>query len=128
VLAVRILVVAALVPLLMRLRLSTVTAVVEPRRRRELDADAELLVHQIDRVLRRGRPLTRPGCLTRGVTRLYFLRRAGVDVRLVFGVGEAAGAARGHCWLVRDGEPYLEPTDPRPVFREIASIPAGSTV
>jgi hypothetical protein len=29
----------------------------------------------------------------------------------------------GHCWLVKDGEPFLERTDPRPVFAEIVSIP-----
>jgi hypothetical protein len=47
------------------------------------------------------------------------LRRDGVDVRLVFGAGEADGAVEAHCWLERDGEPFLEDPDPRPIFRQV---------
>jgi hypothetical protein len=71
--------------------------------------------------LRVGRPLVRRGCLTRGITLYYFLRRAGADVRLCFGLGAVDGGDGfdGHCWLVLAGEPYLEPRDPRPLYTEM---------
>lgn len=53
-------------------------------------------------------------CLPRGLTGYRFLRRYGVPVELVFGVRDDPPAA--HCWLTLDGEPYLERTDPRPVY------------
>lgn len=53
-------------------------------------------------------PGIRRSCLTRGVTLYYFLTRAGVDVSLCFGVGTVEGVMGAHCWLVKDGEPYLE--------------------
>jgi hypothetical protein len=125
VLGLRVLCVAAAVPLLLRLGPARMAAIVEPRRPRAPrdDRRAEWLAAHIDRVLDAGRPVVRPGCLTRGVTLYYFLRRAGVDVRLQFGIGEVDGSYQGHCWLVRDGEPYLERVDPRPLFTGTYSIP-----
>lgn len=124
-LAIRILVVAVLVPLLLRLDLARLERLLEPRRKppQADHAQAGLLVARIERVLAAGFPLVRPGCLTRGVTLYYFLRRAGMDVRLVFGIGQPVADYEGHCWLVRDGEPYLERRDPRNVFRELYAIP-----
>ncbi len=83
----------------------------------------EALGRRVDKVIRWGRPLVRPGCLTRGITGYYVLRRAGLDVALCFGIGPVreAGLA-GHCWLVLDGEPVLETTDPRLAFTELARI------
>src|SRR4051794_40099068 len=103
--ACRVVVVAASVPALMRLRLTRVAALLEPGTAPPPPDEAQLhaLAGRIDRVLRRGRPLVRPGCLTRGVTLYWFLRRAGGDVRLVFGMGRVDGEAAGHCWLVHDG-------------------------
>jgi hypothetical protein len=128
-LGVRIAAVAAAVPLLLRLRLDRLARLLEPRRVRPqpAPADVERLVGRIDHVLAAGRPLVRPGCLTRGVTRFWFLRRAGVPVDLVFGMGRPVGDFEGHCWLVRDAEPWLEKVDPRPVYVEsyrIAHRPA----
>lgn len=124
-LTLRILAVAALVPALMRLRLGRLEAVLEPRRaRRDLDEEAaERLARRVDDVLAAGRPFLRPGCLTRGVTLYYFLRRAGADVELVFGMGKPDDGFAGHCWLVKEGEPYLERTDPRPLFTPMHTIP-----
>ena len=71
-----------------------------------------------------GHPFVRGGCLTRGVTLFWFLRRAGVDVELCFGLDPADGdGTDGHCWLVRDGQPFLERADPRPRFAEIFRLP-----
>jgi hypothetical protein len=126
VLGVRIFAVAAAVPLLLRLGPARMAAIIEPRRPPRASRDdrrAEWLAARIDRVLAVGRPVVGPGCLTRGITLYYFLRRADVDVRLQFGIGEVDGSYQGHCWLVRDGEPYLERVDPRPLFTGTYSIP-----
>ena len=55
--------------------------------------------------------------------RCFFLRRAGLDVRLAFGVGPTRGEHAGHCWLVLDGSPFLEDRDPRPLFTEMITVP-----
>jgi hypothetical protein len=81
-------------------------------------------------MLQTSRPLVRRGCLTRGITLYYFLRRAGVDVALNFGMGCVPGGDgfEGHCWLVRDGEPYLEPGDPRRLYVRMYSFGGNSAV
>lgn len=123
-LALRVMGFAAIVPLLMRLPLPTLERVLEPRRTARRDpARAAWLERRIDSLIAHGHPVIRPGCLTRGLTHFYFLRRAGVDVRLQFGMGMPAGTHEGHCWLVRDGEPFLEKVDPRPIFTGTYSIP-----
>ena len=81
------------------------------------------MVARIDRLLLAARPLVRSGCLTRGITLYYFLRRAGADVSLHFGMGEIDGSFSGHCWIVRDGLPLAEKRDPRPLFAEMFRIP-----
>jgi hypothetical protein len=69
-------------------------------------------------------PLVRTGCLTRGVTLFWFLRRAGLDVELRFGLDTGdIEAPDGHCWIALDGEPFLEKTDPRPRFVELYRLP-----
>ena len=76
----------------------------------------------VEGIIRRGGPLVRSGCLTRGVTGYYGLRRAGVDVALCFGMGVVQGVMEGHCWLELLGHPVLEPDDPRAVFAEVARL------
>jgi hypothetical protein len=121
---------AAAVPYLMRLKLARVAAILEPgTEARPVDLEHERrIVAYVERAIACGAPLVRPGCLTRGLTRYYFLRRAGLDVALVFGMGrvpEETGIV-GHCWLVRDGEPFLETRDPRPFYTEMHKIFLGS--
>lgn len=86
---------------------------------------AEALAHYIDRLLCAARPLVRPGCLTRGLTLYRFLRRAGADVALHFGLTRAPGgvAGDGHCWLTLSGEPLAEKRDPRPLYLETFRLP-----
>ena len=76
----------------------------------------------VDSIIRRGQPLVRSGCLTRGIALYYALRRTGIDVALCFGVGSDNGAVAGHCWLVLDGQPLLERTDPRVMFTEVTRV------
>ena len=124
-LALRVFAFAVTVPLIFRLSLPRQQALHDPSRAPRPDAEREAwLVANIDRVLARGTPLVRPGCLTRGLTHYFFLRRAGADVRLVYGLGTVDGRTEGHCWLVRDEVPYLERTDPRPHFVVTHSVPA----
>lgn len=117
---------AAAVPLLFRLPLDRLPGALEPRAVRRGDPARAAAV--VLAALRLGRPLVRPGCLTRGATLYHFLRRAGSDVSLCFGVGqvpEAGDAPVGHCWLLRGGEPYLEPRDPRPLYVELCRLPGA---
>lgn len=130
-LAFRAFLVAATVPVLFRLPLPRVQAVLEPRRtpsaigKGSIDQTIEVILG----VLEAGRPLLRRGCLTRGATLYYFLCRAGLDVCLCFGMdvtGAVAGGRFGqigHCWLVRDGTPYLETHDPRSLYSEVYRLP-----
>lgn len=123
----RVAAVALLAPGLARLRLDRLERVLEPRRRRQPPRDAtataRAVAAAVDRVLAAAPLLRRRDCLVRGITLYWFLRRAGVDVRLVFGLGENGGGVAGHCWLVRQGTPFLERVDPRPLFAETYSIP-----
>ncbi len=82
----------------------------------------------VDGIIRRGHPFVRRGCLTRGVTLYYALRRTGDDVALCFGVGTDDGEVVGHCWLDKAGEPLLERADPLSKFTEIVRLtPDGVT-
>jgi hypothetical protein len=60
------------------------------------------------------------------VTLFWFLRRAGLNVELRFGldpVDGQHGEADGHCWLTLNGEPFLEQRDPRSRFAELYRLP-----
>jgi len=111
---------AAAVPFLLRLKLSRVEALLEPKSPLPTERDrVEQITKYIEMAMREGRPLVRPGCLTRGVTRYYFFRRDGMDVSLCFGMGRIDGNYVGHCWLVKDGVPFMETRDPRPWYSEM---------
>jgi hypothetical protein len=118
---------AAAVPALLRLRLQRLEALLEPRRAAgpPNPLRAERALACVNSVLSAGRPLVRGGCLTRGLTRYYFLRRAGLPVSLCFGVGTVRGKFEGHCWLTKEGEPFLESRDPRQVFTTIYTMPSA---
>jgi hypothetical protein len=114
---------AATVPFLLRLKLSRVETLLEPRIPRSASRDrVEQITEYVEMAIRAGSPLVRPGCLTRGVTRYYFFRRNGLDVSLCFGMGEVKEEFVGHCWLVKDGVPFLETRDPRPLYAEMYRI------
>lgn len=129
---------ATAVPQLLRLKLSRVAGLLELSGYHSVSHAPEHRVKKItacvEFAIQHGRPIVRPGCLTRGLTRYYFLRRAGMDVTLCFGMGRLDNEFIGHCWLIKDGEPFLEAEDPRPRYVEIyrisraggqASVPGG---
>jgi len=115
---------AAAVPLLLRLKLTRLGALLEPGSHPPTaDRDkVERIAVYLETAIRRGAPLVRRGCLTWGLTRYYFFRRAGMDVSLCFGMGRAGEGFVGHCWLERDGVPFLESADPRTQFSEMYRI------
>jgi len=122
-------VIAALIPALMRLPLERVKDLLEPGHRLP-EPDGVRERHTLALValaLDFARPVLRPTCLTRGITRYYALRRAGMDVTLAFGLRRAVDQVDGHCWLVKDGDPFLEAQDPRALFTEIYRISGRST-
>ena len=119
--ALRVVVFAAGVPILMRLPIDRVARWITPSGGAKNEPSAHevsRLVATIDAWLTRSWPLVRTGCVVRGVTLFRFLRRAGADVSLRFGIGLFEGSIAGHCWVEYHGEPLAELRDPRPVFSE----------
>ena len=117
---------ATVVPLLMLFKIPRVAAIVEPGGEPQ-PADPELvkrIVACVEIAVRKGRPLVRSSCLTRGLAHYYFLRRAGLDVSLHFGIGRTGKEKEfsGHCWLAKEGQPYLEPRDPRALYTDMYCI------
>ena len=115
---------AAAVPWLMRLPLPRLAPLVARPARRRAVAPGE--VARLERMMGLAPtiagPLVRRGCLPRGLTLFWFLRRRGLDVELRFGI-DPGGGADGHCWLTLGGEPFLEKVDPRPRFTETYRLP-----
>ncbi len=120
---------AAVVPWLVRFPVRRLEAWVEPSCA-PLSADtvqAERIIRLTQFICRFARPLIENPCQVRGLTLYYFLRRAGVDVSLVFGIGLVDTAYAGHCWLVKDGEPFLETRDPRQYFTGMYTFNSDSS-
>ncbi len=67
----------------------------------------------------------RSTCLKRASVLYALLRHAGNDIGMRIGVRRGDdGAFLAHAWLVRDGEPYLEPATGDPsTYRTIAEFP-----
>jgi hypothetical protein len=126
---IRVLAFAATIPLLMRLRLTTLERILEPRHPPEACPPGQEgeVAFQVEAALGHCGRLVSTTCLTRTLTRYYFLRRVGVPLTLCFGVGWPDGTPAGHCWLLRDGEPFLEARDPRFVFAETYRIPSRTS-
>lgn len=124
----RILAFAAAVPALMRLKLPRLETLLAPKvfAAPPKPARVDQIVNYVDAAIEVGRPLVRPKCLTRGLTLYYFLRKAGLDVGLCFGVEKSGEVLSGHCWLSKGGEPFLESGDPRPQFTTVYYLPQDS--
>ncbi len=120
---------AAVVPALVLLKPSQLEALLAPKKVRPA-ADllrVQKIASYVDAAQKVGSPLIRSGCLTRGLALYYFLNRSGLDVALCFGIGKIKGEFLGHCWLVKDGEPFLETKDPRPLYRQTYAFPHALT-
>jgi len=125
---IRVLLLAAAVPLLMRaVKLPRLGDWLEPEGAGAAPADpatAEALARRIDRLLRLAWPVVRRGCLVRGVTLYRFLREGGHDVALCFGVGRPDGEEgfSGHCWIEQGGRALAEKREPRSIYTETFRI------
>lgn len=119
---------AAAVPLLMRLKLTRLQPLLEPKKTGQTadPARVQAIIDYVNAIVALGPPLAPRKCLTRGLTLYYFLRRNGLDVALDFGMGHVQGEFLGHCWLVKDGEPFLENPDPRPLYAAMYRISRGA--
>ena len=125
----RILVFAAAVPVLMRLRLPRLNNLLERRIASAVASGGdqnrpEEILDCVESAIAIGSPILRKGCLTRGLTLYYFLRRAGLSVALCFGARSKQGElveGPGHCWLEKDGQPLFERGNPYaysvPIYR-----------
>lgn len=122
----------ASVPILLRLKPATLANLLE-RGTRGVASDShpdlseiQRILSSIESVIHKAGPLVRSKCLTRGLTRYYFLRRIGMDVSLCFGMGRVESGFIGHCWLVKDGELFMEDFDPRLTFGEMFRLPESA--
>ncbi len=116
---------AAAARLLVRLPLPRLAALLErvPPSAARHRLPARLLVEHVDAVFARGLPFIRRGCLQRGLTLFYFLRRSGHPVSLCFGFGAPRAAYAGHCWVEAGGAPIGERRDPARDFALFYRIP-----
>jgi hypothetical protein len=119
------------VPLLFKLKLTVLSRILEcrirsARGRRNDSIKGEQIIRCVEIAMTTGQPLVRARCLVRAVTLFYFLRRAGMDLTLCFGAALKEGRlveAAGHCWLIKNGQPYLEERDPSVNFVPIYRLP-----
>jgi hypothetical protein len=119
--------VAVTAPQLARLGLPRLQRLLEPRSPSGgIDTSETVLIDEygrwVDGIVRRGHLLVRTGCLTRGITLYYGLRRAGLDVSLCFGMGSDAGSRVGHCWIELESTSLLEPAEPTSKFTTVARL------
>lgn len=116
---------AVVVPALLRLKPNRLESLLKSKKTGSNPEPANIrkITSYVDSVLRVGTPLVSDGCLTRGLTLYYFLSRSGLDLAVCFGIGKVEGEFLGHCWLVKDQEPFLEIRDPRPLFKEVFRFP-----
>ena len=122
---VRLLLFIAVSPLMLRVKLPRLLALLEPRSPSK-DPDSlrvDRIIRYTDALLPGRGPFPRRSCFRRAVTLYYFLRREGIELGICFGVSPSAEGLTGHCWLVRDGEPFLERDDPRAVFTPMYFFP-----
>jgi hypothetical protein len=112
-------------PLLLKLRLPRLRKLLRSRKPpAKLDIDRiEYIINSTDKILQIGWPVVQKRCFPRGLTLYYFLNREGYHVGLYFGAEKIDDILSGHCWLVKDGEPFSELEDPRTNFKEIYHFP-----
>ena len=124
----RILGLILLSPALLRLNPPRLFGLLQPKStgRTPARAQEERIVRYTDALLANRGPLPHMSCLRRAITLYYFLSREGAPLEVCFGVAPADGDLGGHCWLVRDGEPYLELGDPLATFTPMYTFPQAS--
>lgn len=117
---------ALVTPWVMHLRLPWVAKQLTPPARSSSPTQQQIdqVLTYTDAVIRTFRPLIQDRCLTRGLTRYYFLRRIGLPVELHFGAGYVDNTFEGHCWLVKDGQAFAEANDLDQLFTLTYQFPS----
>jgi hypothetical protein len=70
------------------------------------------------RVLKVKRP-----CFLRSLIVFHLMRRERVSIRIVLGVRKMASLIEGHSWLLLNGDPLLEQSDPLLTYTEVHAYP-----
>ena len=124
----RILGLIVLSPALVRLSPPRLFSFLEPKStgKTPVRSQEERIVRYTDALLANRGPLPHRSCLRRAIMLYYFLSREGAKLEVCFGVAPSNGDLGGHCWLVRDGEPFLESGDPLATFTPVYSFPRES--
>lgn len=95
----------------------------------------EYILKHVARVTRRPYLMRERRCLRQGLLAFRFMKAAGHDVELHFGIDRTRREdIRAHCWIVHDGRIVLNPpdADTQPIFvhkgaATVASEPANLT-
>ena len=87
----------------------------------------EYILKHVARVTRRPYLMRERRCLRQGLLAFRFMKAAGHDVELHFGIDRTRRQAiRAHCWIVHNGRVVLNPpdADTQPIFvhRGVASV------
>lgn len=120
---------AACVPVMVRLSLPRLAALLRAKGGESCEGAAEKaaqVTRCVDLAQDVASPVVHRGCLTRGVTLFWFLSRAGYPVELCFGIGRIGTEMAGHCWITIDGVAFCERADPEDRFSVLYRIPARS--
>lgn len=88
-----------------------------------LDEGIGRIVNALDVLLAAQVPFIHPQCWRRAALLHRFLRRAGVDTIIVFGVRTEGGeTVKAHAWIERDGQPFAE-SAPTTGYRRVFQFP-----
>jgi hypothetical protein len=90
---------------------------------------AEYILKHVARVTRRPYFMRERRCLRQGLLAFRFMKAAGHDVELHFGIDRThLQDIRAHCWIVHDGRVVLNPPDAntQPIFVHSGRAPAAS--
>lgn len=116
-------------PLLHVVPVHTLAVRLGARRRGYGTPPIDALVGEVDAWLTRLPWVWRTTCLKRASILYALLRRSGENVELHIGVKrEADKSFAAHAWLVRDGQPYLEPSGTGfATFQVITAFPENTS-
>jgi hypothetical protein len=86
---------------------------------------AERIVNALDTLLTARIPFVHPQCWRRAAVLHRFLRHAGLDTLIVFGVRmDGTRTVEAHAWLERNGQPFAE-TGQTTAYQRVFEFPAS---
>lgn len=98
-----------------------------PRLRGSDGRRTHVIVNALDTLLTARVPFIRPQCWRRAAVLHRFLRGAGVDTVIVFGVRtDGARTVEAHAWVERSGQPFAEAADTTS-YQRVFEFPSGGS-